>query len=516
MDEAKENCGVAAVSISTPSKNHPFGSAAYYLYKLLLQQQHRGQLSAGITTYNSMRPQLIDTHKDNGRVNDVFHINDEHRMKAIFKRYAGTKGIGHVRYATCGANSRSYAQPFERHHGRRWKWFGFAFNGNIANYLALKKELQKKEYHFVLDCDTEVMMHFLAYGNRGDSASKIEDLFAELGTRLDGAYNIVYVNAEGELAIARDPFGIRPLSIGSNEKLCAAASEDAALNGIGLDKTKSVEPGCVLIANGTRFEKKRFAKSEKRAHCMFEWVYFSNPASTLEGVSVYEARYKLGELLAKKESLAIDKDTIVVSVPDTARPAADAMAFSLGVPAQEGLLRNRYVGRTFIEGNGRYEKAKDKYCLNKKIVSGKKIILVEDSIVRGTTTRAVVNYLKEEGNAKEVHVRVSCPPIMFPCFYGIDMSTFSELIARKFEKEIVPGQGDVSEKTETAIGKEISADSLKYQTIDCLVKGIGIEGGKNNLCTACLDGNYPTEFGKCLVEKAKEDFHNGTTKRAYE
>lgn len=516
MPGLNEKCGVAAVSISTPSKNHPFGSAAHYLYKLLLQQQHRGQLSAGITTYNSMRPQLIDTHKELGRVNDVFHVSDDHRHHSILKRYAGTKGIGHVRYATCGANNRSYAQPFERHHGRKWKWFSFAFNGNIANYRELKKELEKKEYHFVLDFDTEVMMHFLARGNKGDQKPDMENLFAEMSGSLDGAYTIVYLNAEGELAIARDPHGIRPLSIGSNDKLCAAASEDIALNGIGLEKTKSVEPGCVLIANGTQFEKKRFAKCGKKAHCMFEWVYFSNPISTIEGISVYEARYRLGEQLAKKESEKTDNDTIVVPVPDTARPAADAMAYSIGAPSVEGLLRNRYVGRTFIEGNNRAEKAREKYSLNKKIVSGKKIFLVEDSIVRGTTTKAVVNYLKDEGKAKEVHVRVSCPPIMFPCFYGIDMSTFSELIARKFEKETSPLKEDVGEGTEEKIAREIGADSLKYQSIEGLVKGIGLEDGKQSLCTACITGEYPTPFGQKLVEKATTDFQNGVKKRAYE
>ncbi len=517
MTDVREECGVAAVSLKLPSKNHEKGALVQYLYKLLLQQQHRGQLSAGITTYNSTRPQLIDTFKGIGRVGEVFKTSDEQRFRSIVNRYAGTKGIGHTRYATFGANSRNYAQPFERHHGRKWKWFSFAFNGNIANSLELKKSLQEKQYHFVLDSDTEVVMHFLARGNRGDQKQEIENVFAEASESFDGAYNIVYLNAEGELAIVRDPHGIRPLAAGHNEEVCAAASEDMALHGIGIEKTKSVEPGCLLIANNNQFEKKRFAKCNKKAHCMFEWVYFSNPVSSIEGVSVYEARYRLGEQLAKEESLKIDKDTIVVPVPDTARPAGDALAYCVGVQSMEGLLRNRYVGRTFIEGANRASKAKDKYCLNKKIVEGKKIILVEDSIVRGTTTKAICEYLKKEGGAKEVHVRVSCPPIMFPCFYGIDMSTFSELIARKFEKEIIAGKACVSEENEEKIGKEIGADSVKYQGMEGLVKGIGLEDGKNSLCTACLDGEYPTEYGKLLVEKAKANFENNATqKRSYE
>jgi len=516
MDEIKEECGVAAVSLALPSKNHEKGAVVNYLYKLLLHQQHRGQLSAGITTYNSTRPQLIDTFKDVGRVSEVFRTSNEKRFRSITKRYAGTKGIGHTRYATFGSNTRNYAQPFERHHGRKWKWFSFAFNGNIANSVELKKQLEQKQYHFVLDSDTEVIMHFLARGNRGEQNSEIENIFAEASESFDGAYNIVYINAEGELAIVRDPHGIKPLSAGHNEEFSAAASEDNALNVLGLEKTKSVEPGTMLIAKNNQFEKRRFAKCNKKAHCMFEWVYFSNPASSLEGVSVYEARYNLGEQLAKQESLKADCDTIIVPVPDTAKPAGDALAYSTGVPSMEGLFRNRYVGRTFIEGSNRAGKAKDKYCLNKKIVSGKKVILVEDSIVRGTTTKAICDYLKKEGGAKEVHVRVSCPPILFPCFYGIDMSSFSELIARKFETEIAIGKAGVSEKNEEKIGKEIGADSLKYQGMEGLVKGIGLEDGKNSLCTACLDGEYPTEYGKILVEKARENFEKGAKKRAYE
>lgn len=252
---------------------------------------------------------------------------------------------------------------------------------------------------------------------------------------------------------------------------------------------------------------------------MFEWVYFANVSSILDDVSVYDVRYNLGRLLAKMETEKLDKDCVVVPVPDTAKPAADGFAIELGLPSKEGLIRNRYVGRTFIEGSNRAERVKDKFTLNRTVLEGKKVFLIEDSVVRGTTCKTLIEYLKEKGKAKEVHIRVSAPPIFFPCFYGIDMSTMAELIANRLlpEKEIVkimenlPLKG-YDEKTVETIRKELKADSLIYQTVDDLIKAIGKP--KNDLCTACLTGDYPTEYGKLLVKKSLQD--RGCKTRTYE
>jgi len=511
MGKINENCGIAAVD--TDAKEN----AANLLYRVLLQQQNRGQLSAGITTFNENRKIVLKTLRNTGLVNEVFKANNDRLFKRIFQKYSGTKGIGHLRYATFGGSDRAYAQPFERKHGRKWKWFSFGFNGNIANVSELKKELEQKNFHFILDADTELMMHFLAKGAAGDEKPKLVDVFSVLHPSLDGAYSIAFANAEGETAVARDPLGFKPVVVGEKDGIIAAASESSALESIGIEKFEDVKPGALVeIGNGS-IEKKWFCKSKKKAYCMFEWVYFANVASEIEKRSVYAARYELGKELAKLETEEIGEEHIVVPVPDTAKPAGDGFAFALGVPSQEGLIRNRYVGRTFIEGSRRFEKVRQKYSINKKIMQGKKVLLVEDSIVRGTTTKGLIKYIKEAGKAKEVHVRVSCPPIRSPCFYGIDMSTFGELIGSPSKetgaKNIEP---EITEKEVEKIREYIGADSLIYQSMEGLIKGIGLENGKTDLCMACLNSKYPTPWGEKLKEKAFENYEKNSGARTYE
>ena len=516
-EEVKEECGIAAVQLKKAVSEFPVGGAAEPLYRLLLQQQNRGQLSAGITTFNPQRPQLINTYRDVGLVNEVFRSSNEPKFRAIMEKFSGTSGIGQTRYATFGKDTKSYAQPFERKHGRKWKWFSFAFNGNIANYAELRRELEEKSFHFQLHSDTEVIMHHLAYGLRGEKKTELVDVFGQLAESFDGAYNIVFVNADGDIAVARDAFGIRPLNIAQSDEMIAAASESSALSNIHLENIQTVQPGeMIQISPNGGMEKKRFAKRNGTAHCMFEWVYFANVASEIDGKSVYEVRYRLGKELSKLEKEKITEEHIVVPVPDTARAAADAFGYELGIPVKEGLLRNRFVGRTFIESNNRMEKAKAKYAINKSVLQGKKVFLVEDSIVRGTTTKTIVDFIKKVGKAKEVHVRVSCPPIRFPCFYGIDMSTVSELIISRHAKSFDRGILDVSEETEKSIAKEIGADSVIYQKLDGLVKAIGFENGERKLCLGCLTGKYPTPKGNELVQIAVDNAKKGVTSRTYE
>jgi len=506
--EVKDECGVAAVYLKEDSK------ALFYLYRLLLNLQNRGQLSAGVTTYNEKRPQIINTYRNIGTVNEVFKTSLVEKSIEIFRRYGGNKGIGHVRYATFGTDDRTYAQPFERKHGRLWKWFSFCFNGNLVNFSELKKPLvEKTEYHFILNNDTEIIMHYLARELKGYKKPKLIDVFHNLSKRFDGAYNIVFINAYGDLAVCRDPLGFRPLCYAIKDGNLFVASESNALTNIGVHNFRSLEPGKLITARNGTIKIERFASSKKRAHCMFEWVYFANVGSVLDGRSVYVTRTRLGKELAKLETEKITKEHIVVPVPDTAKAAGDAYAYELGVPSLEGLIRNRFVGRTFIEGDKREDKVANKYTVVKEILKGKKILLVDDSIVRGTTSKQIVRFLKEIGGAKEVHIRVTCPPIKSPCFYGIDMSTVGELLLPQYEKELDPEK--TSQKVLDKIAKDMGADSLIYQTISGLVRSIGLPS--NDLCLGCLTGKYPTPCGRATYLKALKDFKSGKkSKRSYE
>ncbi len=507
--EVKEECAVAAVSLTNTIDKYPSGGAAFYLYQMLLQMQNRGELAAGISTYNPDRQQLIDTYKRIGTVSDVFSASVNSEANAIMRRYAGTKGIGHTRYSTSGGNDEGSAQPFERHHGRRWKWFSFAFNGNIANFSELKADLERQSYHLVRNLDTEVMLHFLEQSQLGGRREQVDQIFQGLTEKFDGAYNIAYMDAEGTLAVMRDPLGIRPMCYTVNDNVVGAASESVALTNYG-NGIHPLKPGEMLVTKDGNTEVKRYAKSPRNAHCMFEYVYFSNVASVLDGRSVYDTRWKLGVELANMEDLNLnDKDYVVVPVPDTAKPAADAYAHTLGIPCMEGLVRNRYVGRTFIEAVKRPEKVKMKYNLNKSVIQGKRVILIEDSIVRGTTSRFLIRYIKEQGGAKEIHMRVTCPPIRSPCFYGIDMSSMGELVANRHstqEQLHRTGWVELDDDVVRKIAQEIGVDSLKYMTLEGLVKSIGLENGKSDLCAACLTGLYPTEWGAKLREKALARF----------
>jgi amidophosphoribosyltransferase len=501
--EIHDECGVAAVYLK--ENGQPENKALFYLYKLLLNLQNRGQLSAGITTFNKNRKQILDTYRNIGTVNEVFRTNRKEQSMSLFKRYAGNKGIGHVRYATFGKDLRMYAQPFERHHGRLWKWFSFCFNGNLVNYAPLKEELEKKsEYHFILENDTEIIMHYIARELAGSKSPSMKTVFSNLSKKFEGAYNICLVNAKGELVVMRDPLGFRPLSYSIKDGNLLVASESNALINCNYENFKTLEPGKMIQVENGCIDIKRCAQCKKKAHCMFEWVYFANVSSVLNGKSVYLTRTNLGKELAKLETEKITKDHIVVPVPDSAKPSGDSLAYELGVPAREGLIRNRFVGRTFIEGGSRKSKVQNKYTMVKEVLKGKKVILVDDSIVRGATSEQLVKSIKEDGGAKEVHVRVSCPPILGPCFYGIDMSTVTELIAPGFMKEV---EDEMPEGSRKKLAEYLGADSIMYQTIPGLVRSIGLS--KNELCMACLNREYPTPTGRELIKVAMDNFRKG-------
>ena len=452
--------------------------------------QNRGQLAAGMTSYHPDRKALLKTHKELGTVAEAFRLNHRAKFEAIMRGQDGPAAIGHVRYATCGGDDRSDAQPFEREHGRKTKWFAFAFNGQLANYERIEARaaragrLPPEARH--RHRDHHALAELRAPG-RGAGSIDWRGVFGRLAERFDGAYNIVLLTASGELVVVRDPLGFRPLCIAEHGPLFAAASESVPLANLGFKNIRSLEPGTLAVANrdGVRIE--RFAASPRQAHCFFEWIYFANVASTLDDRSVYLSRAALGKELARLEDVPLDADTIVVPVPDTAKAAADAMAFALGLPSVEGLMRNRYVGRTFIEGTAdRAAKARLKYTPLPEVLAGKRVLLVEDSIVRSTTMRALVHEIRDRGGAREIHLRVACPPIIAPCFYGIDMSRRDELFATPFAD--LP-DGGVSAAAQQRMAKELGADSLRYLPVEAIARSVSLS--PDRLCRACITGQLP-------------------------
>jgi amidophosphoribosyltransferase len=484
--------------------------------RMLLDLQNRGQLAAGFSTFNPEREKLLDTYKQIGTVIEAFRLSHQAKYDSIMREYAGRAAIGHVRYATCGANDRSYAQPFERHHGCKWKWYAFAFNGQLANFTELRDDLlARTDYHLTRNIDTEVIMHLLSYelSRYGDNRPDLVEVFANLSQRFDGAYNLVFLNAMGDMVVLRDPNGFRPLCYAQDGPLFAAASESVPLLNLGFQDVRSLEPGEMILIQDGKVRRERFAARQTPHHCFFEWIYFANVASTLDERGVYVTRAALGQELARQErqlgKVSIDSDTIVVPVPDTGKAAADAMAYALGVPSVEGLIRNRYVGRTFIEGQNRVERVQLKYTPLREVLAGKRVLLIEDTIVRSTTMKTLLHDIRHRGGAREIHVRVACPPIVAPCFYGIDMSTVRELFAPRFMKGSRP-----TEAEQYAMAAELGADSLFYLPLEAVARCIGLDA--SHLCRACLTGKYPTETGERLYQLSLRQRNGSVNGRTYE
>jgi amidophosphoribosyltransferase len=519
MSELNHECGLAAIyhlpggEASPLCTEHGPEEISRLMPRMLLDVQNRGQLSAGMTTFNPDRNQLLSTYKELGGVSEVFRMSHRGKFESLMKEYAGRAAIGHTRYATCGAEDLAYGQPFERQHLQKHKWFAFGFNGQLANYAELRERLlADADNHLSRDNDTEIIMHEISRELSGDNRPELIDVFRNISRDFDGAYNIVFLNALGEMVVARDPLGLRPLCYAKEGALFAAASESVALLNLGFraESIKSLLPGqAVTIVDG-RFEIQNFARSARRAHCFFEWIYFANVASTMDGHGVYLTRKRLGEELARLETVPLDEDTVVVPVPDTSKAAADAMGYKLKVPVLEGLIRNRYTGRTFIEGGGsRRQKAETKYTPLREVLDGKRVLLVEDSIVRSTTMKVLINRIRGLGRAREIHVRVACPPIIAPCFYGIDMSTIGELFAPQFLQD-----GVLTEEAQAAMAARLGADSLRYLPVESIAHAVGLDS--DQLCQACITGEYPTPWGQELYQIALANGHDTSAQRTYE
>jgi amidophosphoribosyltransferase len=504
MSELHHECGVCAVYHLAGEETSPLcpvqgpEQASRLMPRMLLDVQNRGQLSAGMTSYNPDRNHILSTYRKLGTVSEAFRLNHRGKAESIMRAYAGRAAIGHVRYATCGEDDVSYAQPFERHHLQKHKWFSFAFNGQLANYAALRdKLLAEDDHHLARSTDTEIIMHEISRELSGERRPSLVDVMRNVASRFDGAYSLALLNAQGEMLIARDPLGVKPMCYAVEGPLLAAASESVALLNLGFqpESIRSLAPGEAISVVDNRISIERFADTPRKAHCFFEWIYFANVASTMDDRSVYLARKALGEELARMETVPKGDDLIVVPVPDTSKAAADAMAYALGVPSVEGLIRNRYAGRTFIEGGNRVKKAETKYTPLREVLEGKRVFLVEDSIVRSTTMRVLLNRIRDLGGAREIHVRVACPPIVAPCFYGIDMSTVDELFAPKFLQG-----GALTPEIEAEMASALGADSLRYLPVESIAKAIGLPA--SNLCQACITGRYPTPYGQKLYEIA--------------
>ena len=496
MSDLHHECGVAAI-YHLPGERSPLcpkqgpEEISRLIPRMLLDIQNRGQLSAGMSSYHPGRKQLIRTYKELGSVIETFRMNHRAKHESLMSEYAGCAAIGHVRYATCGAEDRNYAQPFERHHLQKHKWFSFGFNGQLANYGALRDELLADQNNFLAhDTDSEIILHAIGRELSGDLRPSLLELCRSMTSRFDGAYSLALINAVGDMLVARDPLGIKPLCYAREGSLFAAASESVALLNLGFaaENIHSLRPGQAITITDGKFEVRQFAHSGRSAHCFFEWIYFANVASTMDDRSVYLARKALGEELARLEDARVDEDTIVVPVPDTSKAAADAMAFRLNVPSVEGLIRNRYTGRSFIEGAAnRRAKAQLKYTPLREVLAGKRILLVEDSIVRSTTLGVLIERIRNFG--------VACPPIVAPCFYGIDMSTIGELFAPRFLRGEPLGP-----MAEAEMAAALGADSLRYLPVEAVARAIGFDA--DQLCQACITGNYPTECGQQLYNIA--------------
>ncbi|MFX1418878.1 MAG: amidophosphoribosyltransferase [Promethearchaeota archaeon] len=486
-EKPRENCAIFGVTC-----NDLGYSVSNLLYHGLIALQHRGQESTGISILKTGGK--IFTYKKNGLVSKV--LNEK-----IISQYWGNVGIGHNRYATTGAvgfKSSLHMQPF--HFKNNEIEFSIAFNGTIANFDEIKKNMDQMGRVFMTDTDTEVLAQLI-----GSIALGTEDwpeILKITSKLLDGSYSLILMTSEGDIYAIRDPLGFKPLCIGElkseQRNLYFVASESCAIDTVGGNFLRDVSPGEIVhLSHQKDIHSELIIKTNRTAICQFEYIYFARPDSIIDGISVAEARLRLGMNLAKNDpilkDLEIRENAIVVPVPDSGRSVAVGYAKEAKLPYAEGLMKNRYVHRTFIMPGQLKRKIAVKEKLNpiKSVVEGKDIILLDDSVVRGTTTQQIVTLLREKGGAKRVHLRVSCPPIISPCYMGIDFPTRDELIAGRFQN--LYGEEYLDE-----IQKSIGSDTLLYQTIDDLTDAIGMN--RNQLCLACLTGDYQLKSVQKLAE----------------
>ncbi len=452
MELLREHCGIAGV----------FGhsEAANLVYLCLYALQHRGQESAGIASHDGREIHLI---KKMGLVADVF---DEDALRFL----KGSVAIGHNRYSTTGESTLKNAQPLVVNF--KYGELAIAHNGNIVNALAIRRRLESEGAIFQSTMDTEVLVHLISRA----PCDNFRDSLNYALRQLKGAFSLVILR-KNELIAVRDPWGIRPLVLGRLKDAYVVASETCAFDLIDAIYVREIEPGEVISISNRGVESWFPFEKEKLHHCIFEFIYFARPDSLVFGKDVYEVRMDFGRQLAREAPCDAD---IVIPVPDSGIIAALGFSKELGIPFEMGLIRNHYVGRTFIEPSESVRHFGVRVKLNpvKKVLSGKRVVVIDDSIVRGTTSMKIVKMIRSAG-AKEVHMKISSPPITHSCFYGIDTPTRRELIA--------------SSHTVEEICKYITADSLQYLSLEGMLKAVGYSLDDHPFCIACFTGKYPIE-----------------------
>jgi len=456
--EVREACGVFGIY-------GPGEDVSRLTYFGLFALQHRGQESAGIAVSDGRQ---ITVYREMGLVSQVF---DE----ATLARLRGDLAIGHTRYSTTGSTTLANAQPLVAE-WRRGK-IALAHNGNLVNAVELRQGMEEQGERFEATSDSEVMVRMVA--READRTGSVEEAVGACMPRWRGAYSVTILTERSVMAV-RDPYGVRPLCIGRlNDQAIVFASETCALNVIGSDFLREVEPGEMVIADDEGLRSRGVLPSPRHALCVFEYIYMARPDSHIGGRLCYEARRGLGRQLAHDSPVAAD---VVIPVPATGWPAAIGYAERSGLPFGEGLIRNWYVPRTFIQPDQRLRELGVKVKLNplREALEGRRVVMVDDSIVRGTTKRGIVKMIRDAG-AREVHVRISAPPYRWPCYYGVDTSNRSELIAARCNS---------LEDIREAIG----ADSLSYQSLAGLLKGVRVS--RRKLCMACFTGRYPIPIPK--------------------
>ncbi|BDV43216.1 amidophosphoribosyltransferase [Geotalea uraniireducens] len=449
-----EECGIFGIF------GHP--EAANLTYLGLYALQHRGQESCGIVSSDG---RSLSAHKSMGLVADVFG-NQE-----IFRSLPGPAAIGHVRYSTTGDSVYKNVQPIMVDYSRGS--IAVAHNGNLVNAQIIKDELEAWGSIFQTTMDTEIIIHLLATSKQ----NSLEDRIVDALSRVKGAYCLLFLT-ETRMVAARDPHGFRPLCLGKLGDSWVVASESCALDLIEAEFIREIEPGEIVVIDKNGLTSLSPLKKVEPAPCIFEFVYFARPDSYIFGQNVYEVRKEFGRQLAREHHVEAD---IVIPVPDSGVPAALGYAQEAGLPFELGLIRNHYVGRTFIEPQQSIRHFGVKIKLNpvRDILKDKRVVVIDDSIVRGTTSRKIVKMVRNAG-AKEVHVRISSPPTSYPCYYGIDTPTRKELIS--------------SSHTIEEIRKYITADSLGYLSEEGLLQSVGT--GSTPYCKACFSGSYPIKFPK--------------------
>jgi amidophosphoribosyltransferase len=449
-DGPRDECGVFGVFA-------PQRDVARLAYFALYALQHRGQESAGIAATHSGQ---IMTVRDLGLVSQVF---DEEKLRAL----QGEMAIGHVRYSTTGSSAWENAQPVWRSDRRQ---VALAHNGNLINAVELHAELRERGVQFRGSSDSEIMAALLST----HQAERIEDAVADVMPRLEGAFSTVVMTKDSVVAF-RDPAGLRPLALGMLGDDYCVASESCAFDIIAAELLREVQPGEMVLLGPRGIETRQVVESPRRAFCVFEHIYFARPDSILEGNRTQVSRRKMGEILWREAPAEAD---VVISVPDSGNPAAVGYSKASGIPRDDGLIKNRYVQRTFIQPGQdlRQHGLRMKFNPLREVVAGKRLVVVDDSIVRGNTTRQIVQMLRDAG-ATEIHMRISAPPIRHPCHYGIDMSTTQEMIAHG--------------RTEEEVAAELGCDSLRYLSLEGVYEAI--RSTRATHCDACFSGEYPLE-----------------------